>query len=95
MDKRHFNKNEITYILYEYLGINKEMESIYFNMEQLKKDIEYIISMYKNDNRHIEYMLESDFELGFASDNFDRNIGKYTDIDILENKNGIIIYYFK
>ena len=30
-------------------------------------------------------MLESDFELGFASDNYDN-------IMILENKNGIIVY---
>jgi hypothetical protein len=37
-------------------------------------------------------MLESDFMLGFASDNFDRNSGTYKDIIVLENKNGIIVY---
>lgn len=84
---RHLNYKNMDYIIKEYLGLSDE----YINMidiDMLKQDIKYIISKYSN----VDYMLESDFELGFASDNFNKDNRTYKDIIVLENKNGIIVY---
>ena len=84
---KHLNYKNIDYIIKEYLGLSDEYLSM-IDIDMLKQDIKYIINKYSN----IDYMLESDFELGFASDNFDRNNRTYKDIIVLENKNGIIVY---
>lgn len=85
--KRHLNYKNIDYIIKEYLGLSDEYLSM-IDSDMLKQDIKYIINKYGN----IDYILESDFELGYASDNFDRNNRTYKDIIVLENKNGIIVY---
>ena len=84
---KHLNYKNIDYIIKEYLGLSDEYISL-IDIDMLKQDIKYIINKYSN----IDYMLASDFELGFASDNFDRNNKTYKDIIVLENKNGIIVY---
>ena len=84
---KHLDYNNMNYIIKEYLGLSDEYLSM-IDIDMLKQDIAYIINKYND----IDYMLESDFELGFASDNFDRNNRTYKDIIVLENKNGIIIY---
>ena len=78
--KRHLDYKNIDYIIKEYLGLSDEYISL-IDIDVLKQDVKYIINKYND----VDYMLESDFELGFASDD-------YNDIKILENKNGIIIY---
>lgn len=78
--ERHLNYKNIDYIIKEYLGLSDEYISL-IDIDVLKQDIKYIINKYNN----VDYMLESDFELGFASDD-------YNNIKVLENKNGIIIY---
>lgn len=78
--KRHLDYKNIDYIIKEYLGLSDEYISL-IDIDILKQDIKYIINKYNN----VDYMLESDFELGFASDD-------YNNIKVLENKNGIIIY---
>ena len=85
--KRHLNYKNIDYIIKEYLGLSDEYLSM-IDSDMLKQDIKYIINKYSN----IDYILESDFDLGFASDNFDRNNRTYKDIIVLENKNGIVVY---
>ena len=84
---KHLNYNNMDYIIKEYLGLSDEYLGM-LDIDTLKQDIVYIINKYND----IDYMLESDFELGFASDNFDRKSGTYKDIIVLENKNGIIVY---
>ena len=84
---KHLNYKNIDYIIKEYLGLSDEYLAM-LDVDMLKQDIAYIINKYND----IDYMLESDFELGFASDNFDRNNRTYKDIIVLENKNGIIVY---
>ena len=78
--KRHLDYENIDYIIREYLMLSDEYISL-LDIDMLKENIKYIINKYNN----VDYMLESDFELGLASDNYD-------DIKILENKNGLIIY---
>ena len=85
--KRHLNYKNIDYIIKEYLGLSDEYLSM-IDSDMLKQDIKYIINKYGN----IDYILESDFDLGYASDNFDRNNRTYKDIIVLENKNGIVVY---
>lgn len=77
---KHLNYKNIDYIIREYLGLSEEYIKM-IDIDILKQDIKYIINKYID----IDYMLESDFELGFASDN-------YNNIEVLENKNGIIVY---
>lgn len=78
--KRHLDYKNIDYIIKEYLGLSDEYISL-IDIDILKQDIKYIINKYND----VDYMLDSDFELGFASDD-------YNNIKVLENKNGIIIY---
>lgn len=85
--KRHLNYKNIDYIIKEYLGLSDEYLSM-IDIDMLKQDIKYIINKYGN----IDYILESDFDLGYASDNFDRISRTYKDIIVLENKNGIVVY---
>lgn len=84
---KHLNYKNIDYIIKEYLGLSDEYLSM-IDIDMLKQDIKYIINKYGK----VDYMLMADFELGFASDNFDKTSGTYKDIIVLENKNGIVIY---
>ena len=84
--KAHLDKNKINYIVREYLGC--ETEYILDNLDfiyQLIDDIYKVIDKYKNDTRNIQYIFESDYEVGRASDNYDN-------VRYLENFNGIIVY---
>lgn len=93
-EKRQFNYDNIEYIITEYLGIDKDTFIEFFDT-RLFNDIHYIIDKYKEDKRNIEYMLESDYRLGYASDKFtssNKLTEMYKDIKFIENRNGIIIY---
>ena len=59
--KRHLDYKNIDYIIKEYLGLSDEYLSM-IDIDMLKQDIKYIINKYND----VDYMLESDFELGFA-----------------------------
>ena len=92
MRKRHLDYGELDYIITEYLGLSEEYLEL-VDIDIIKNDIKYIINKYKNDN--IEYILISDFEVGYVSDNFDYQTQTYSDINVLENVNGIIVYKHK
>ena len=88
-EKRHLDHNELDYIISEYLGLSKEYLSL-VNIDTIKNDVKYIIDKYGNNN--IEYILTADFEVGYASDNFDNITRTYSNIKVLEDVNGIIVY---
>lgn len=93
-DKKQFDYNNKEYIITEYLGIDKDTFKEFFDTS-IFNDINNIINDYKEDKRNIEYMLESDFRVGYASDNFtySNDITKmYKDIKFIKNVNGIIVY---
>ena len=79
----YLDKTQMNRILFEYLGIHKEDFDIFFNKEQLEKDINFIIDKYANDTRKIQYILESDIQYAYDNEK---------DIRIIENVNGIIVY---
>lgn len=78
----YFDKQQMGKIIYEYLGLSEEYIKM-IDLEQLKKDINFVIDKYINDTRKIKYILESD--IMYACDNKE-------DINILENINGVIVY---
>lgn len=78
----YFDKGQMGRIIYEYLGLSEEYIKM-IDLEQLKKDINFVIDKYINDTRKIQYILESDIQ--YAYDNEE-------DINILENVNGVVVY---
>jgi len=95
--KWYFNKDRINYIVKEYLGCDNDyiLDNLDF-IYQVIDTVYYIIDKYKNDKRNIQYIFESDYIEGRASDNINNNWENiediYTDLKYIENVNGIIVY---
>lgn len=93
-EKKQFNYDNNKYIITEYLGIDRDTFIKQFNTS-LFNDIYYIINKYKEDKRNIEYMLESNYRLGYVGNKFipsNKLTEMYKDIKFIENRNGIIVY---
>ena len=87
--KAHFQENRINYIVREYLGCDNDfiVDNLDFSY-QIIDSIFKIIDKYGKDTRNIEYIFESDYEEGRASDD-------YSKLRLLEDFNGIYVYEIK